>query len=186
MTERPVRLEPLDPERLDDAARAALAPMLERGRPFNVFLTLARHPDLLRRWLPFANHVLLKNTLPPREREMAILRIGWLCAAPYEWAQHVRIALDETDLDDAAIDALRQGPDAPAWSPAEAALLRATDELHRDACVSDGTWQALREQYSEHQVMDLVFTVGQYRLVSTALNTFGVPLDPGLPDEGLP
>lgn len=186
MTERPVRLEPLDPDRLDEAARTVLAPMLEGGRPFNVFLTLARHPDLLRRWLPFANHVLLKNTLPPREREMAILRIGWLCRAPYEWAQHVRIAQAETDLDEAALEGLREGPGAALWSPAEAALLRATDELHGDACVGDDTWEALRAHYSEHQVLDLVFTVGQYRLVSTALNTFGVPLDPGLPESGLP
>ena len=60
-------------------------------------------------------------------------------------------------------------------------MLTATDELRADAFVTDPTWQALAGLYSEQQLMDLVFTVGQYQLVSMALNTFGVQLDPDLP-----
>ena len=46
----------------------------------------------MKRWLVFGNHVLAKITLPPRDRELLILRTGWRCRAPYEWGQHVVIA----------------------------------------------------------------------------------------------
>jgi alkylhydroperoxidase family enzyme len=59
-------------------------------------------------------------------------------------------------------------------------LLRAVDELHADAMISDPTWKALSEHWSTQQCLDFVFTVGQYNLVSMALNTLGVQLDPGL------
>ena len=47
--------------------------------------------------------------------------------------------------------------------------------------VSDETWSRLTEYFSTEQLMDIVFTVGQYNLVSMALNSFGVQLDEGLP-----
>ena len=64
------------------------------------------------------------------------------------------------------------------------ALLRAADELHRDAYVSDRTWAELEARYDTRQLMDVVFTVGQYTLVSMALKSFRVPLDEGV--EGFP
>ena len=60
-------------------------------------------------------------------------------------------------------------------------LLQATDELHSDAHIIDATWQGLLAHYNTQQMMDLVFTVGQYNLVSMALNSFGVQLDDGVP-----
>ena len=56
----------------------------------------------------------------------------------------------------------------------------AGDELHKDACISDATWQGLSRYYNVQQLMDIVFAVGQYNLVSMALNTLGVQLDPEL------
>ena len=84
-------------------------------------------------------------------------------------------------LSDAEIARIVQGPDAPGWSAGDRALLRATDELRADAFVSDATWAELSKSLSTQQLMDLVFTVGQYNLVSMALNTFGVQPEPGLP-----
>jgi hypothetical protein len=55
------------------------------------------------------------------------------------------------------------------------------DELHGDAMIANATWAALSALFGSEQLMDLVFTVGQYQLVSMALNTFGVQ-----PDEGTP
>ena len=153
------------------------------GESLNIIRTLARHPKLLKRWLVFANHVLFKSTLPPREREMIILRIGWRCRSGYEWGQHEIIAR-EAGLSDEEIRRVAQGPEAPGWSPFERVLLRAVDELRDDAFVSEETWGALAQRYSTEQLMDLVFAVGQYNLVSMVLNSFGVQLDPGV--NGLP
>ena len=114
-----------------------------------------------------------------RERELLILRIGWLCQAEYEWGQHVVFGKG-AGLTDEEIARIKEGPDAKGWAPFDAALLRAADELHADAFISDATWAALSARYSTEQLMDVVFAVGQYNLVSMALNTFGVQLDKGV------
>jgi alkylhydroperoxidase family enzyme len=156
--------------------------LLERaGRdrpPLNIFRTLIHHPKLWRAWGRFGGHVLNDSTLPPREREILILRIGWLCQSEYEFGQHTRMGLD-VGLSEAEIRRITEGPDAEGWDPFEATLLRAANELHADAFLSDATWAALGARYSTEQLMDAVFTVGQYTLVSMALNTLGVQREEG-------
>ena len=174
------RVPPLDPASLTDEQREiAIKASPPDSDLLNITKTLVRHPKLLKRWNVFAGHVLVKSSLPPREREIAILRVGWLCRAEYEWAQHVVIGR-QCGLDDKAIERIKAGPDAPGWSAHESALLRATDELHEDSFIGDETWAALAATWSEEQLMDFIFAVGQYRLVSMALNTLGVQIDPGL------
>lgn len=170
------RIEPLPEDALPDEARVQIG----SGPTLNIFRTLAHHPGLMKRWLVFGNHVLGKSTLAPREREIVILRIGWLCGSGYEWGQHVVIG-KAVGLGDDDVLRIAEGPDAEGWSPLERTLLRATDELHADAFISDATWTALAEHYDTQQLMDLVFAVGQYQLVSMALNSFGVQPEAGLP-----
>jgi 4-carboxymuconolactone decarboxylase len=176
------RLAPLAESEWTEEVRELVAPTARgaSGAPLNIFATLARHPKLMKRWLVFGNHVLAKSTLSPRDRELAILRIGWLCRAEYEWGQHVVIAR-ASGISDTEIERIAAGPDAPGWSREDATLLRAVDELRTDAFVSDATWSALASRYDERQLLDLIFTVGQYQLVSMALNTLGVQLDAGVP-----
>jgi alkylhydroperoxidase family enzyme len=146
----------------------------------NVMLTLAQHEEARKKFNVWANHVMgATSTLPPRERELLILRIGWLCQAEYEWGQHAVIG-KAVGLTDEEIARIKLGPDAAGWDPFDAALLRAADELRKDAFVSDATWGALAKRYNTQQLMDVVFTVGQYNLVSMALNSFGVQLDEGV------
>ncbi len=173
------RLEPIQPEDWTDDIKKTLQPNVEKGTVFNIFKTLSHHPDLFRRWLVFGNHVLFKSTLPPRERELIILRIGWLCEAEYEWAQHVLIG-KEAGLTAEEIDRIKAGPNARGWSEADKLLLQATDELRKDAFITDATWNGLCQHFDTKQLMDVVFAVGQYNLVSMALNTLGVQLDDGL------
>ncbi|MET0183630.1 MAG: carboxymuconolactone decarboxylase family protein [Caulobacterales bacterium] len=145
-------------------------------RVINIFRTLGHHPALLRRWNPFGSHVLFKTTLPARERELIILRTGVLCRSEYEFAQHTAIG-KEAGLTDEEIERIKAGADAPGWSTLDKTLLRATDELVGDYFITDETWAALSAHYSRQQIMDLVFAVGQYVMVSMALNSFGVQLE---------
>ncbi len=170
------RIAPLTDDELEGRALEIVTSLRDAGRQWNVFLTLVHHPDLTRRWQVFANHVLFKSTMPGRERELAILRTGWLCDSEYEFAQHRVFGHDE-GLTDEEIERVKVGPRAEGWSPIEQAVLEATDELHHDYRISDETWDALGEHWNDQQRMDLVFAVGQYTLVSMALRTFGVPLD---------
>lgn len=170
------RLAPLEEAEWSAEQRELLAPIARNGRVFNIFKTLVRHPKLMKRWLPFANHILFKSSLPPRDREMLILRLAWRARAEYEWGHHVEIA-ERAGLSEVEIQRVTAGPDAPGWTPFEAALLRAVDELHGRSRLSDGTWTVLAERYDTTQVMDLIFTVGNYAALAMALNSLGVALE---------
>ena len=119
-----------------------------------------------------------KSSLSLRDREILILRIGWLCGSEYEWGQHVEIG-KKIGLTYEEILRIIEGPDAEGWNKFDSTLLRAVDELFYNSFIFDNTWKALAEKYNTHQLMDVVFTVGQYNLVSWALNTLGVQKDEG-------
>ncbi|MDZ4828211.1 MAG: carboxymuconolactone decarboxylase family protein [Actinomycetota bacterium] len=174
------RITPLPIDEWDDETRAALG-----GRSINIFGTLAHHPKLLKRWLVFGNHVLAKSTLSGRDRELLILRTGWNARSPYEWGQHVVIGRAE-GITDAEITRIADGPDATGWPANEALLLRAADELHADQCIGDATYAGLVEHYDTQQLIDIVFAVGQYMLVSMALNSLGVERDDGATGVPIP
>ena len=173
-----VRSADEDPRLAEMFAKGLTAP---DGRPLNIFGTLANHPDLLRRWLVFASHVLSKNTIAPRERELLILRTGWNCGSRYEWGQHVVIAR-AVGLTDAEIERVTKGP-SNKWGARDRALLVAADELHHDRCIGDETWRMLEEHLSTEQILDLIATVGNYNLVAMFLNSTRVELDAGVPDD---
>jgi len=164
-------LKPLPRADWDDETKALIG-----DSSLNVFATFAHHPKLMKRWMVFANHVLAKSTLPARDRELLILRTGWNCRAPYEWGQHVAIARAVGMADD-DIARVAEGPGADGWSEADALLLRAADELHLEQTLSDSTYAALAAHYEVQGLLDLVFTVGQYHLVSMALNAFRAERD---------
>src|SRR3989442_11225665 len=103
------RLAPLREDQWSDEVRQILKPMIEQGRVFNIFKTLAHHPNLMRRWLVFGNHVIFKSTLSARARELLILRIGWLCQGGHGWGPHARL-VREPGRTDAQIDGLPTGP----------------------------------------------------------------------------
>lgn len=156
-----------------------LAPLGARGPVLEIFKTLANDPEALKAFLAWGNFVLSKkNALPAREREIVVLRIGWLCKAGYEWTQHVEIG-KRCKLTDDEIARIKIGADAPGWSDADKALLRASDELHARQFIGNETWAELGKHFDDRQRMGVVFTAGQYTQVSMILNTFGVQLDAG-------
>jgi 4-carboxymuconolactone decarboxylase len=180
MIQRKQRIPMRDLSTMAPEDREAVEKNAMGGRIFNIFKVLAHHPKLVKRWTPFAGHILGKQTLPFRDRELLILRIGWLNQAEYEFAQHELIAR-RGGVSDEDIARIKEGPKAAGWSEKEAALMQAADDLYENSVVSDATWATLSMSYSTEQLMDVVFTIGQYNMVSWALNSFGVPLDDFLP-----
>ncbi len=189
------RIRPLPPGEWPDTMRDALAALVppdprhplperrsDRPKGLNILGTLAHHPALTRAYHAFNGHVLFATTLSLRQRELLVLRVAALRQAAYEWAQHVVIAAD-VGIGPDEIARVAEGPDAPGWSPSDAALLRAVDELVGDARIADTTWQLLAGELDEQQLMDLVFTVGAYDLLAMAMRSFGVELDADLKRE---
>jgi len=173
------RIAPVPESEWTDEQRTVLEPFVAQDRLYNIFTTLAHNPKALRAFLVWGTYTLTQSSLAPREREIVILRTGFLCKAGYEWAQHVRIG-KRAGLTDSEIADIKIGPDAPSWTAHDAVLLRAVDELQQGRFISDATWKALRAFLTPQQCMDLVFIAAQYTQVSMILNTFGVQLDSDL------
>jgi alkylhydroperoxidase family enzyme len=173
-----MRLPPLPADKWDETVDQALAGMLpaERRNPrdaSNVLSTLVNHPALTKAFLRLNVHLLYSSTLPPRIRELAILRVAHRRNSVYEWAQHVKLAKREGISDD-EIAAVRRGE---ADDEFEQAVLTGVDELDEKSELSDQTWATLGERFDDRQRMDYVFTVGSYVMLAMALNTFGVQLE---------
>ena len=187
-----MRLPPLPPEEWPEEMGQAIAALRppeprhplpsrrdDRPKGLNALGLLARHPALTRAFHTFTGHVLFASTLSPRERELLILRVAAVRGSDYEWTQHVVLAGDAGLAPD-EVARVAEGPDAAGWSPLDQAMVRAVDELIRDATIADETWEALAGSLADQQLMDLVFTVGAYDLLAMAFRSFGVELDEDL------
>ncbi|MFW9878587.1 MAG: carboxymuconolactone decarboxylase family protein [Candidatus Thorarchaeota archaeon] len=178
------RIPPLEESKWDDDARNLIEgwrKLNNRKDVINILATMANYSKLYNRWRVFGNHVLYKSSLPLREKEILILRTGWLCNSKYEWAQHAFIA-KRAGLSEEEILRIKKGPDAEGWSYFESTLLRAADELYVDSFISDSTWEELAKKYNTQQLMDVIFTVGQYYTTAIALNSLGIQLEEGMED----
>lgn len=143
--------------------------------------TMIRHPDIFRCQMEMGT-ALFKGTIAPRERELAVLRIGWLCRAPYEWGQHVEIAQRYGVTPD-EIERVTRGSSDPAWAPHDRAILRGVEEMLGDQAIAQDTWDALAERWDAAQLIEFPMMVGQYVATAYVQNSLRVRLvesNPGL------
>ncbi|HVV35711.1 MAG TPA: carboxymuconolactone decarboxylase family protein [Acidimicrobiales bacterium] len=178
------RVAPVTPEECDEKTTELLNGLgAGMSQALNIFTTLAHHPRLLKKWSEFGGVLLYRGELDPREREILILRTGWNCQSEYEFGQHRVIGL-RSGMTEQEVDATCLAPDAAGWSESDALLIAAADELHAESKISDATWEKLAARYTKAQLIELVMLVGQYHLVSMALNSLGVQRDEGI--DGFP
>ncbi|MCK0090812.1 carboxymuconolactone decarboxylase family protein [Rhodococcus sp. F64268] len=162
-------------ERVDSALRGLMPRHMRNPKDAGTAMaTLVRHPDLTKAFLGFSVHLLFRSTLPPRLREMTILRVAQVYECEYERSHHILMAEEEGALTRPEIKAALAGT---ADDEFENRLLAAVDELHQKAALSEQTWNALGEKLSEQQRMDFIFTVGGYGLLAMAYNTFGIEFE---------
>lgn len=144
-----------------------------------IMFTLCRFPEL---WRSVVDVTLQlqgpSSSLPARDRKLAILRTGWLCQAPYEYGEHVNQARRMGFTAD-EVERIRTGSQAPEWNHHERAILRAAEELHAGAMVSDTTWAQLAEVYDDRQLFELLILVGQFTATAYFQNALKLRLEPG-------
>jgi alkylhydroperoxidase family enzyme len=183
------RVDPLPPGDWPPEMRWALEPLAPEGRrhprpprddptagmaALGVF---AHHPQLARAFTTFNGHILWDTTLSPRQRQLAILRVAFRRQATYVWREHSRSSLS-AGLTQEEVDRVREAPTVPGWSPFEAALLTAVDELIDDGCIADASWSVLAAELDVQQLADLVCTVGCYETTSLLFRSFGLEAAP--------
>jgi AhpD family alkylhydroperoxidase len=144
--------------------------------PPNLFLTMARQRKLFRGWLFFAGRLMPGGSLPRRETELLILRVAHLRGCAYEFEHHVRLGR-RAGVTTADVERVQKGPDADGWSARERALLTAADELVGARRLDDPTWDELRAQLPEPQIVEFLMLVGHYDMLATFLLTLGVQPD---------
>lgn len=159
----------------------------ENGGPVtaNVFGTFNHNPpgDSVRGQI----NMLVNNrmSLDPVHRELLLIRIGVLTRSEYEYAAHLRVGL-RVGLTEEQAGHILEGPDAPGVDPMHALLMRATDELWEYDIVSQPTWDALADELTTGQMLDVLFAVGGYRSNSILISAAGVQLDANMADFRFP
>ena len=167
--------------RLRSASAGDNAPVAVADIP-EMLMTLMCHPDLYDRVAGLSIQLLGSGTLTPRDRELVVLRVAWLCQAPYEWGEHVRIG-KRVGLSGEEIESVTEGSVSSRWTEYDKALLMAAEELHADAMIRDETWACLAKKLDEKQLFELTVLVGQFTLVAYFQNALRFRLSPG--NEGL-
>lgn len=172
------RIAPAEPP-YEPQITAALERIMPPGvPPLMLFRTMAKSPRVFARM--FAGALLDKGALSLRQREIVIDRTTALCRSEYEWGVHIAIFGARVGLTAEQVQSLVHGGPADAcWPPAEQRLLRLCDALHRDCDVDDALWQALREDFSEEALLELLMLAGFYRTVSTLTNALRLPMEAG-------
>jgi alkylhydroperoxidase family enzyme len=173
------RIQPLPDAEFTPQQMAETAHLRERNMLLNITRTMMRRPEAAVAFRPWGAYVYGNNSLPPRQREIVILRTGVLCRSGYEFAQHRWMGM-EAGLTAEEVEKTKVGASAPGWSKADILLIKLADELHADQHVSDATWAGLKRHFSDQQCMDAVFAAAGYTQISMILNSFGVQ-----PEEGL-
>jgi alkylhydroperoxidase family enzyme len=178
---KPQRIKSLSVDELDDEALELVANMRKSLKSStteisDVFALMLRHPGLFRCQMETGLQLLGKGEIGPRDRELAIMRVGWWCRAPFEWGEHVRVA-KRYEISDEEIERVTQGSSAPGWSEHDRAILRAVEELLTDYMITDETWEVLARTWNERQLMEFPVLVGQYFLTALQQNSLRVRLD---------
>lgn len=169
------RVHPLEPPYDPDVDRylGQLMPPDSGLDPLKLFRTLALNFDLASRMRPLSAGLLAHGSIEPYERELVILRTTFLNGAEYEWGVHATFF---NELSPEKIEATT-GP-AGNWRGSDALLIRLCDELHATSQVSDELWEALRDQWSDEQLVELLILAGWYRTISYVINGLRIELEP--------
>lgn len=180
---KPQRIPPLTANEFDADAKELVRKLLHSVGVNSpnipaVFGLMLRHPNLFRCQMEIGEQ-LFTGELSARERELAVLRVAWLCRAPFEWSKHVLIA-KRYGVTSEEIERVTQGSSAPDWSEHDRAIIKGVEELLGDKMLSDETWNVLAGAWNERQLIEFPALVGQYFATALQQNSLRVPLGDGV------
>ena len=175
------RVPYLNREDLPEADRDIFDNLIaERGQPVgNIFRTLAHTPGLLRRFLALGAELRNKTALDPKLRELALLTVGRIAQAEYEFVHHWNLAL-RVGVSHAKLEALGDWEKSPVYTDEERAVIRYAAEATTNVKIADSTWDALKAFMDTRRMMELVQNVAFYNMVVRILVPMGVELEPGV------
>ena len=166
------RIPPVAPDAFTDEQKQ----LVGEWSSMNFTRVIVNHPGLYRVFLPLIKKLIPDSSLPPRDRQILVLRTLALYDEVYELTHQVLISRHNAGMTDAEIEMARQGKGAD-LSPFDLTLVRAAEELVRDRYISDGTWRELARRYSTIELMEVVALVGGYTMLAMATKNYGIQLE---------
>lgn len=151
----------------------------DRGsEPGHVHRIVANAPNLLRRFLGLANELRNGTQLDPRLRELALMTVGRITGAEYEFTHHWNISL-KVGVRREQLERLAEFETAPVFNDHERAVMRYAAEATTNVKVGDATFDALRAFLDNRRIMELAMNVAFYNAVVRILVPMGVELEAG-------
>jgi alkylhydroperoxidase family enzyme len=140
---------------------------------------MVHSPNAARAFQGLGGFIRHKSRLDPRLREIAILAVGWLTQAPYEWSHHVKIGqefgVSEDDI--RGVIAACDGGGGK-LEPVARLVVEAAREMTCDLAVSDSTFERLKAHFDSECLTDLVITIAFYNAVVRYLGTMKIDVEP--------
>lgn len=157
----------LPPEHQDLLARRA-----------NIYRALAHSPNALRAFSTLGGFIRFKSQLDPRLRELAILMVGYLTRAPYEWSHHIAIGktFGVSDTDIRALMEEAEGRPS-GLDPLAKTVVQAAREMTEKLAIADGTFAQLRQQLDNERIVDLTLTIAFYNGVVRTLGSLQIDVE---------
>jgi alkylhydroperoxidase family enzyme len=149
-------------------------------QPMNAFGVQAHNGPICSRWFALIRTFLHEGRLPPRDRELVILRVAARRRCPAVWGFHCLISY-ELGIPVEVVDRVARGPREPGWDAADAALLRAADVILDTARLPERQFADLRSRYDDAQLVELTLLIGLFAANCAFLETLQVPIEDGLP-----
>lgn len=166
------------------AADRFLSSEPDAPRLTNGIACMLHHPQLAERFLAFNGQLLWAPVLDPRVRELVVLRVARHTRSSYEWVQHAKLS-QRYGVSPAEVEAIAAGDDS-GWTPFDATVLTATDQLLADYRIDDETWDQLAGVMDEKALLELIFVVGTYTALAMVFNGIDIELDPDLDPASAP
>jgi 4-carboxymuconolactone decarboxylase len=146
----------------------------------NLMRTLAHQPRLFGNLMALGGSLMYRTALEARLREIAILRTAARTRSEYEWGMHVTLFREPCRLTEVELTSLQYGSAADGcWGENERLVVRVADELHDTSTLSEATGATLAGAYEPAVIIELLVTIGNYRMLAQVLNACRVPLEAG-------
>jgi 4-carboxymuconolactone decarboxylase len=161
------------PTAASEEARAVEARILEtRGEITGLYRILLNSPAVCAGWEQLLTAIRQKTGVPPRLRELIILRVAVLNGAPYEFTAHIPHAR-KAGISDAEMEAVKSGT-ISGFGDLEQRVLSYTDAMTRDVQVPDNLFLPIQAAFDAQGLVELTATIAAYNMVSRFLAALNV------------
>ncbi|HEY2662880.1 MAG TPA: carboxymuconolactone decarboxylase family protein [Candidatus Binataceae bacterium] len=166
-------------EELAESDRDLWDRMIEqRGAVGHIHRAVMGTPNLFRRFLDYANELRNGTQLEPKLRELALMTVGRITGATYEFTHHWNISL-RVGVTREQLEQLAEWKTSSAFNDLEKTVIGYACEATTNIRVSDSTFNALRGFLDNRRILELVQNVAFYNMVVRILEPLQVDLEPG-------